>query len=469
MLPRVAIIILNWNKKNELLALLSVLKEIDYKFFDIVVVDNGSTDGSAEVVKKEYPHVNLIRNNENLGGTGGFNTGLRYACASNKYKYAWLLDNDVVVKHDTLSRLIEVMEKDEAVGLAGSRIMNKKDREFLVEMGGLLKRESIGVTPVLERPERHTGVLVFDVDYVAICSAVVRLSALGKVGLMDERFFIFWDDIDWGISFKKHGYKVVCVYTSVVYHDSFLEKDRGDHTNFYYGIRNPLLVYAKHFDLTKILRILIKCIPIKCMQLWYYFFTGKRFRAYLIFRAIKDFCFNQWGRCDARAVTKSYESKLLEVLIPRNERTPKILILAGSRKENQDVRQWCSEKFKDSEIYFLIQGSRASMYKRDFDNLISLEDEKIQQISYWGKILLRLLFQRFDVAVKPGSSIFGFLSFVAKESFCYENGIFLEDNQNLKHIALLPGSFLGGVIFGLGAAFVILICCRKYKADALQT
>jgi len=459
MFPRVAIIILNWNKKNDLLTLLSILKDINYRMFDIFVVDNGSTDGSVEAVKKEYPHVVLIEHDENLGGTEGFNTGLKYACRENRYKYAWLLDNDALVKEDTLCRLVEVMEADETIGLAGSRITDKNDRNFVVEMGGMLRRDIIGVRPLIQYPEKGSSDLVLDVDYVATCSALVRISALDKVGLMDERFFIFWDDIDWGISFKEHGFRVVSVYKSVVYHDSFLEKDRGDYTNFYYGIRNPLLLYAKHFGFSKMMLILVKYMPVKCMQMSYYLFAGQHLRAYLIYKAFADFCFDRWGYCNVVRSRHNYK----RVFSVRKKNVHKVLILAGSGAETRLVKRWCDEQLKDAKIYLFIQRSRKNMYSNGFPNIISIEDKKIQDVSYWSRILVKLLFERFDLVVKPYSSIFSFLSFVGKKSFYYENGVLLEDRQDQKHIGFLPASFLAGLIFSFVATFTVLLSCRRYK------
>ncbi|MGH7791259.1 MAG: glycosyltransferase family 2 protein, partial [Thermodesulfobacteriota bacterium] len=91
--PKVAVVIVSWNKKDYLLSLLNSLRNINYEHYEIIVVDNGSTDGSAEAIREEFPDIHTIAHLENIGGTGGFNTGMRYALLEGGFKYIWLLDN----------------------------------------------------------------------------------------------------------------------------------------------------------------------------------------------------------------------------------------------------------------------------------------------------------------------------------------------------------------------------------------
>ena len=110
--PKVAIVIVTWNKKKYVLDLLNSLGNLNYDNHDIIVVDNASTDDTCQVIREQYTYVDLIENKENLGGTGGFNTGMRYVLEKRGYKYTWLLDNDAVVENDTLIELVRVMEND---------------------------------------------------------------------------------------------------------------------------------------------------------------------------------------------------------------------------------------------------------------------------------------------------------------------------------------------------------------------
>ena len=107
---RVAIVIVNWNKQQEVLNLLSSLERFNYNKNDIILVDNASSDDSVSLVRSRHPDVRLLVNSANLGGSGGFNTGLRYVLDSQRYKYVWLLDNDVEVMEGALEALLAVAE-----------------------------------------------------------------------------------------------------------------------------------------------------------------------------------------------------------------------------------------------------------------------------------------------------------------------------------------------------------------------
>ena len=106
---KIATIIVNWNKKNDVLDLINDLSGIAEPSFDIFVVDNASTDGSPEAIRNRFPHVHLIINKENLGGTGGFNTGVDHILKLGGYDYIWLLDNDAKIKNDTLTELVRAI------------------------------------------------------------------------------------------------------------------------------------------------------------------------------------------------------------------------------------------------------------------------------------------------------------------------------------------------------------------------
>lgn len=99
--PKVYIIILNWNGLKDTLECLESVFKLDYLNFEVIVVDNGSTDDSVNVILKTYPQVRLIENRENLGYTGGNNIGMRYAIERDA-DYIWLLNNDTIVEEDTL-------------------------------------------------------------------------------------------------------------------------------------------------------------------------------------------------------------------------------------------------------------------------------------------------------------------------------------------------------------------------------
>jgi GT2 family glycosyltransferase len=142
----ILIIIVTWNKKDYVLQLLASLDGLDYPRdkLDVVVVDNASNDGTVEALREQYPNINLICNSENIGGTGGFNTGLQWAFQQpeEKYDYLWLLDNDVVVHRQALNELVSILDENPDVGVAGSTMMQLDYPWRINEMGGFFNTDN---------------------------------------------------------------------------------------------------------------------------------------------------------------------------------------------------------------------------------------------------------------------------------------------------------------------------------------
>jgi hypothetical protein len=225
---RVLAIIVNWNKKDFVDQLLTALGSLERGPDEILVVDNASSDGSVEMLRRKHPGVQLACNARNVGGSGGFNAGMRWGLERGGFDYFWLLDNDVVVHEGALSALLEVAEADPAVGLVGSRIAELGHPEKTQEVGarvhwpdGTLRKQGMG-----ERfPDWWQGpATVFDVDYAASCSLLARVAAIERVGIWDEGYFVFFDDIEWGVRFGRAGWKVKATSASLIEHESFHER-----------------------------------------------------------------------------------------------------------------------------------------------------------------------------------------------------------------------------------------------------
>ena len=267
--PTVLIIIVTWNKQTFVVDLLNSLQKLRYPVerMDIVVVDNASTDGTVEVLKNDFPHVHLIENQENLGGTGGFNTGLAYAFAQpeGKYEYLWLLDNDVQVHRDALSELIVILQSEQDVAVAGSTMMQLTTPWRINEMGAfvelgrgtlLLNRHQEDVSPLRGKTlsELHESSIdlsehlkhcrpSMDVDYVAAASLVIRASVAKEAGLWDD-YFIHFDDVEWCLRIARMGHRIMVSARSLIWH--LPAEYKVPSWILYYDNRNVLYMLEKH-------------------------------------------------------------------------------------------------------------------------------------------------------------------------------------------------------------------------------
>jgi len=298
----VVAVIVTWNKKKDVMHLLEQLQDISYpqNLLEIVVVDNCSSDGTVPAIQSAFPRVIVLENPENLGGAGGFNAGMRWSLENRPAAdYLWLLDNDVQVDEHALTALVSVMEDRPDAAICGSRIMNSENRGELIEIGAFIDyrfgdiRRNMPGERDLENPDA-----VFEVDYVAACSLLARTSHVRKLGLWHEKFFIYWDDMEWGARFNAAGYKVLASNASVVYHPSWAGRNADNSAIWrnYYRVRNALWFFNAYSSGIR-RRFLISRMILRYMK----FAAGACIRCQAelskaFIRGIRDFFIDSFGK-----------------------------------------------------------------------------------------------------------------------------------------------------------------------------
>lgn len=242
---RVAVVILNWNNTPDTLACLRSVIALDYPVTHIIVVDNGSTDDSVSQIREAFPGIEILETGENLGYTGGNNVGIRYAL-SQEADYIWLLNDDSLVAKDALSSLIWAANVHPDAGFLGPMVRIKEKPDHILFAGGFLD-------PDMHLQHRGLGEIdqgqyrdVIEVDYLSGCALLVRRSAVEKVGLLDERFFTYGEDVEWCYRGKQAGIKVLFVPQAVVWHPDTQQRDISSPRVMYYSTRNHLLFLRKH-------------------------------------------------------------------------------------------------------------------------------------------------------------------------------------------------------------------------------
>lgn len=219
MLPKVSVIVLNWNRQADTLECLESLRRVDYPNFEIIVVDNASTDGSVAAIRRAYPDVIVLQNDDNLGYAAGNNVGIRYA-KEHGSDYVFILNNDTVVDPQVLTPLVETMEREPDVAVAGSRICYYDRRDIIQCAGTLIDTSTGAVIEEVGNGQRDVGQEFPEASYNAAhgCGMMVRCALLDEVGLMDPAFCFYLEEADWCLRFREAGYRVKTVAASKVYH-----------------------------------------------------------------------------------------------------------------------------------------------------------------------------------------------------------------------------------------------------------
>jgi N-acetylglucosaminyl-diphospho-decaprenol L-rhamnosyltransferase len=220
---RVSIVLASWNLRAHLReCLTAVERESGVRPVEITVVDNGSTDGTAEMVAREFPRAILIRNETNLGFVRATNAGLRRALADGRFKYLLLLNADVVVRDGAIDRLAEYLDAHPGVAAVAPLLLLPDGRPqpgpagFNPTLGSALayfflagKILPFAARPMFIDPEavgaRIGRSRAVEVEWLSGACLLVRAETVRRIGLMSEKYFMYADDIEWGIRMSAAG------------------------------------------------------------------------------------------------------------------------------------------------------------------------------------------------------------------------------------------------------------------------
>ncbi len=233
--PSVSVIIVSYNTRGFLRRCLESLRQHGSELVrEIIVIDNASGDGSVEMIEEDFPEVKLVRNPTNVGYAKAVNRGVKLA----EGDYFLILNPDIEVLEEAVGELVSFMEEHRDVGIAGAKLLNPDGslqmscRTFYTLPVVLLRRTFLGkIFPNAAVVRRH---LMADwdhacdreVDWVIGACLMVRREAYESVGGMDERFFLYFEDVDWCYRMKKHGWKVYYVHSAQMKHHHRRESAR---------------------------------------------------------------------------------------------------------------------------------------------------------------------------------------------------------------------------------------------------
>jgi len=240
--PRVAIIILNWNAYAHTAACLDSIQQISSPAYDVLLIDNGSVDGSAAHLRENYPEIAMLETRTNLGFVGGNNLGMDVA-AGLGVDYFLLLNNDTEVKADFLDQMVRTLEANPSTAIVGPLIYYFDQPSTVWSAGGAIDWKN-GSTRMLHLDEADRGQLgsePYEVDFVTGCALLVRAPVVSQVGGMDPRFFAYFEETEWCVRVRNAGWKIQVVPTAQVWHKISKQAREASPQVHYYMTRNRLL------------------------------------------------------------------------------------------------------------------------------------------------------------------------------------------------------------------------------------
>ena len=263
---KVFIVILNWNRPEDTIECLKSVSKLSIKDFElsVVIVDNASTDNSVEQLKRFLIHnteYKILINKENLGFAEGNNIGIKYAMKHGA-DYVMVLNNDTRVHTDLMIRIIDTLRNYPNFGAASPKIYFEKGFEFrekkykksdfgkvLWYAGGTIDWDNVyGKTRGVDEVDKHQYDKVVETGFATGTCMFMSRKALEKVGLFDEKYFMYYEDTDLSLRIKRAGFKVLYIPEAVVWHKVAQSSRIGSNLNDYFITRNRLLFgmrYAK--------------------------------------------------------------------------------------------------------------------------------------------------------------------------------------------------------------------------------
>jgi len=281
--PLISVIILNWNGKEFIKTCLDSVFKTKYPNYEVIVVDNGSTDGSVEFIKSKYSKVKLIRNRKNLGYAKGNNIGIK----SSKGKYLVALSNDTKVDPNWLKELVRVAESDNSIGICASKQLYF-DRPCIINSTGIVVfKDGTARNRGLGEKDEGRYDKIEEVFGAPGASTFFRREMLNKIGLFDSDYFSYQEEFDLAWRARLCGWKCVYVPNALVYHRVGATSRRYPNIAAYYMHRNRLWTIVKNFSLSSIVIYLPYIFLYELGSILYSLLTQNFIHVKAIFDALK--------------------------------------------------------------------------------------------------------------------------------------------------------------------------------------
>jgi GT2 family glycosyltransferase len=265
--PSVCCVLLNWNGWRDTIACLESLQKSTYPRLSVLLVDNGSTDNSIYFIREAHPWVDILETHANLGFAGGNNHGIRLALSRN-VKYIWLLNNDTIIYGHTLGDMVAAAEENPLLGEIGSVLYYADQPDKVQAWGG----GSIGLWTGVSR-HYFEPVPPEKLDYLSGASVLIPSRIFHEVGLLDEKYFMYWEDTDFSYRVRAAGWKLGVANSATLLHRESASS----------GLKSPTL---DRYVSASGIRFFLKFAPLPCIPIFFL----------VICRAAKRFVLFEWRR-----------------------------------------------------------------------------------------------------------------------------------------------------------------------------
>ena len=251
MQPKIIIILVNWNGFSDTKECLLSIEKIKYTNFETLLVDNGSTDDSVFLLKKTFPTLTIIETKKNLGFAGGNNVGIKLAL-DKKADFIVLLNNDTIVDPYFLEAFYQASKNNPQAGILGANILRYDNKTTIDHLGGLWNHQkgeftSIGQGKNINDPTYQTLQVA---DYVCGCCFFIKREVIEKIGLLEEKFFLIWEESDYCFLAKRSGFEILAVSQAKVWHKISSSFTGKVHTHYYWW-RNRLFFISRNFTINE--------------------------------------------------------------------------------------------------------------------------------------------------------------------------------------------------------------------------
>jgi GT2 family glycosyltransferase len=218
---------------------------MNYRNKSVIVLDNHSTDGSVDAFRTSFPEVEIIQLRDNLGYAGNNNVGIE-AAVSKGADWVLVLNEDTILAEDCLEKLVEVGEGDARIGIVGPMVYHFDEPDVIQSAGGRLDQHWRAWHIAQNEPDRKQFTAPHMVEWISGCAIMVRREVIDLVGMLDSRFFYYWEETEWCLRAREKGWLIVHVPQASLWHKGVQRNYQPNPSVTYYSTRNRFLMFAKH-------------------------------------------------------------------------------------------------------------------------------------------------------------------------------------------------------------------------------